>query len=257
VFTERRYGPAPMTAFGPAGDNDGFGDDDALIETQRLLAVASPEPWFPTDAPLTATAAYVVFERGESGPGRIGDRAWAGAAVVAEDGDVVATAVATRHAPAPYLPGLLGRREGPLLAAVLRGLPQGGDVLLIDATGRDHPRRAGLALHLGALLDVPSVGITDRPLRAGGPATASLAGDAGATASLVLDGEVVAAWVRTQRDVRPVVAHAGWRTDVDTAVEIVRRFSRRARTPEPLRAARTVARTARARDKSASAGGPT
>jgi deoxyribonuclease V len=116
-------------------------------------------------------------------------------------------------------------------------------VLLVDATGRDHPRRAGLALHLGARLDVPSVGVTHRPLVATGPPPEDER--AGATAPLHLHGDVVAAWVRTQSHVRPVVAHAGWRTDVTTAVEVVLRTTGRARTPEPLRMARSVAREAR------------
>jgi hypothetical protein len=53
--------------------------------------------------------------------------------------------------------------EGPLLEAAVRALPAQPDVLLVDATGRDHPRRGGLALHLGAALDLPTVGVTHRP----------------------------------------------------------------------------------------------
>jgi deoxyribonuclease V len=118
-------------------------------------------------------------------------------------------------------------------------------VLLVNATGRDHPRRAGLALHLGAVLGLPTVGVTDRPLLAVG---AQPADAAGATTPLLLDGEPVGCWLRTREGVRPVAVHAAWRTDVATAVAVVRAATRRpARTPEPLRRARTAARVARAR----------
>jgi deoxyribonuclease V len=65
---------------------------------------------------------------------------------------------------APFAPGLLARREGSPLEAAVRALRQPPDVLLVDATGRDHPPGAGLALQPGAVLDVPTVGVTHRPL---------------------------------------------------------------------------------------------
>ncbi|HEY8236284.1 MAG TPA: endonuclease V, partial [Gaiellaceae bacterium] len=67
-----------------------------------------------------------------------------------------------------YEPGLLALREGPVLETAVRALTARPDALLVDATGRDHPRRAGLALQLGAILDLPSVGVTHRPLLADG-----------------------------------------------------------------------------------------
>jgi deoxyribonuclease V len=148
------------------------------------------------------------------------------------------------HAGAPYQAGLLALREGPLLEAAVRALGDGPDVLLVDATGRDHPRRAGLALHLGAVLGVPTVGVTHRPLLAEGEWPADVKG---ATAALVLAGEQVGAWVRRRAGARPVAAHAAWRTDTDTAVAIVLRTAGSHRTPEPLRRARRLARLARAR----------
>ena len=116
------------------------------------------------------------------------------------------------------------------------------DVVLIDATGRDHPRRAGLALQIGAILDLPTVGVTLRALVAEGPEPEDAAG---ATSELDIDGEVVAAWFRPRHGVRAVIVHAAWRTDVPTALEVVRRATTRYRTPEPLRLARMVAREAR------------
>lgn len=143
----------------------------------------------------------------------------------------------------PYQPGLLARREGPLLERALRSLVTPVDVVVVNATGRDHPRRAGLALHLGAALDVPTVGVTDRPLVASAGVPAA---ERGAAAPLELDGDCVGAVVRTRAGARPVVVHAAWRTDPDVALEVVMRCVRRARTPEPLRRARRAARVARA-----------
>ena len=68
----------------------------------------------------------------------------------------------------PYLPALLALREGPLLEQAVRALSIAPEVLVVNATGRDHPRRAGLALHLGAVLGLATVGVTTRPLVAQG-----------------------------------------------------------------------------------------
>jgi deoxyribonuclease V len=61
------------------------------------------------------------------------------------------------------------RARGPLLEAALRALAEPPELLIVNATGRDHPRAAGLSLQLGAVLDLPSIGVNDRPLRATGP----------------------------------------------------------------------------------------
>ena len=116
-------------------------------------------------------------------------------------------------------------------------------MLLVNATGRDHPRGAGLALHLGAVLDLPTVGVTHRPLLAAGDWPPD---ETGAMAPLELKGEAVGAWVRTRAGTRPLAVHAGWRTDPGTAAAVVLAASAGARTPEPLRQARRIARSRRA-----------
>jgi deoxyribonuclease V len=121
----------------------------------------------------------------------------------------------------------------------LRGRP---GVLLVNATGRDHPRRCGLALHLGAILDLPTVGVTDRVLLAAGDEPGASRGD---STPLTLDGEVVAMRVRTRAGVRPLVAHAAWRTDAEIARDVLLSLTSAGRTPEPLRVARHLARSAR------------
>ena len=156
------------------------------------------------------------------------------------------TAIARGEAEAGYEPGLLALREGPLLEAAVRALPSMPDVVIANATGRDHPRSAGLALHLGWVLDLPSVGVSDRPLLA---ARQEVGPERGAMSPLRLDGVEVARLLRTRAGARPLVVHPGWRTDLDTAVSAALSAIRRARTPEPLRRARRAARLARAAEE--------
>ena len=212
---------------------------EELIEVQLWLAALGPVRWrLETDTQIGGV--LVCFARGESGPGRAGDPAWSGASV---GGD---TAVVSGQAGAPYEPGLLALREGALLEAAVRALPDLPDVLLVDATGRDHPRRAGLALQLGAVLELPTVGVTHRPLIAWGEWPAD---ERGGRSPLLLGGELVGYWLRTRVGTRPLAVHAAWRTDPDTAADVVLSASR-ARTPEPLRMARRRARETRALETS-------
>jgi len=206
-----------------------------LIEEQLLLATLVPEPWL-FEPRARVGGVFVCFTRGKSSPGDIGDPAWAAASLGQE------TAVVRGEAGAPYEPGLLALREGRLLEAAARALSELPDVLLVDATGRDHPRRAGLAFQLGAVLDLPTVGITHRPLEAEGEWPPD---ERGARSPLLLDGELVGYWLRTRPGTRPLAVHAAWRTGPATAAEVVLSTCR-ARTPEPLRKARRRAREARA-----------
>jgi deoxyribonuclease V len=217
-------------------------DEAELDRVQEALAGAAPPPWRPGGDPLTG-ACFACFARGAGGRGARGEPGWAAAAL----GSAGAVAVVRGAAGAPYRAGRLALREGPLLAAAVDALPRRPDVLLVDATGRDHPRRAGLALHLGAVLDLPTVGVTHRPLLARGEEPGP---ERGAATPLVLapTGEVAGAWLRVAARRRPLAVHAAWRTDVGTAIAVVLAATGRARTPEPLRRARRAARVARAGD---------
>jgi deoxyribonuclease V len=208
--------------------------EELAVEQDRLAA----EIWT-TWRPLGRYAVGAVFScfiQNGFGAGSAGDTGFASAAV---GNDVV---VASAPAPAAYAPGCLALREGALLERAARELPRLPDVLIVDSTGRDHPRRCGLALHLGAVLGVPTAGVTHRPLEAGGEWPADMRG---ATSPLVRGGEHVGYWVRTKKGVRPLAVHAAWRTGPEVAVEIVLGATGHARTPEPLRSAREAARRAR------------
>lgn len=208
------------------------------------LALLPCELWGGLEGATAIGGVFVCFGRGHAGAGDRGDPGWAGAAVV-EGRRLVETSGTVGQAAAPYQAGFLALREGPLLEEALRRLRHQPDLLIVNATGRDHPRRAGLALHLGALLGLPTVGVTHRPLLAEGAWPDS--DQRGARAPLAIGGECVGHWVRTRSGCRPVAVHAAWRTSPDLAAEAVLAATYRSRTPEPLRQARRVARTARSR----------
>jgi deoxyribonuclease V len=157
-------------------------------------------------------------------------------------GRVVEEQVISGAAGASYVPGLMALRLGPLMEQAMRALSGRPDVLLLDATARDHPRRAGLALHLGAELGIPTIGVTHRPLVASGDWPRD---QRGATSPLRIGDSIAGCWLRTQPGVRPLAIHPGWRIDVATAVELITMLTKRWRTPEPLRRARQLARGTR------------
>lgn len=218
-------------------------DPVALARLQRTLGAAHPPPWRPADGDAVgASACCFAGEVRPRGPEDPATRGWAAACRYTPDGPEIA--VATRHVAMPYVPGQLALREGPLRASALLRLGQLPDVVLVTATGRDHPARAGLATLLGAALDVPTIGITDRPLAGRGDQPPSAPG---ARTPLLVDDEVVGWWLRTQPAVRPVAVSAGWRTTADVAVRVTLASVGAARMPEPVRHARRAAREARAR----------
>ena len=214
-----------------------------LIVEQAEIARRSPPAWRVEGAPASVAGCFVCFARDAMGRGRPGEAAWA-AAVLLRGDRLIATHTLLGQGGASYEPGLLALREGPLLEAVVRALPERPEVLLVNATGRDHPRRAGLALHLGAALDLPTVGVTHRPLVAEGGWPEE---ERGSVAPLLLDGDLVGYWLRTQPGRRPLAVHAAWRTDAETAVAVVLTTAVNTRTPAPLRWARQAARVLRAR----------
>ncbi len=216
-------------------------DAESLIELQRELARADPEKWRPARGEQRIGGCWVCFPRGLTGRGDAGDVAWV-AAVVMRAGVPLDRELRRGVAGAPYLPGLLALRIGPLMDAAVRALSTPPDVLLVDATAHDHPRKAGLALHLGAALGLPTVGVTHRPLLAHGEWPGDRRGD---TSPLRLGDTVVGCWMRTRSRARPLVVHPGWRVDLATAVEVVASTTRQSRTPEPLRQARHLARSVR------------
>jgi deoxyribonuclease V len=213
---------------------------EELVRVQEALARETPALSTPA-GDIAIAGCFVCFARGRSGAGQAGDPGWAGAALL-RGGRVVARAVVEGKAGAPYESGLLALREGPILEAAVRALVEEPAALLVNATGRDHPRRAGLALHLGAVLGLPTAGVTHRLLIAEGEWPTD---ERGATSPFNVNGELAGHWLRTRRGTRPLAVHAAWRTDPEAAVSLVRSTLGHTRTPDPLREARRLARTRR------------
>jgi deoxyribonuclease V len=151
------------------------------------------------------------------------------------------TATAAGRATFPYAPGVLAFREIPLLLAALDRLDRPPDLLVCDGHGIAHPRRLGLASHLGVLLDRPSIGVAKTPFVG---ASAALGVDRGATADIDDDGEVVGRALRTQHGVKPVYVSVGHRISLDTACDTVLALAPRFRLPETTRQADAACREA-------------
>jgi deoxyribonuclease V len=168
------------------------------------------------------------------------DGRWACAAVVlvAVPGcRVVESAMAVGRPAFPYVPGYLAVREGPLLMTAFVRLSHRPDLCLFDGHGLAHPRRFGLACHLGLLLDLPSVGCA-KSLLAGDHRALGRA--RGAWTPIHLDGDEVGAAVRTRAGVKPLFVSPGYRIGVRAAVRWVLACSR-FRVPEPIRLAEQLA----------------
>jgi deoxyribonuclease V len=223
-------------------------DADSLIAYQRRLATAAPKPYTFDPSTTSIGGCWVCFPRGLVGPGTDHDQAWS-SVVIMLGGRVAEQQVISGTTGAPYVPGLMALRLGPLIQEAVRATSRVPDLLLLDATAHDHPRRAGLALHLGAELDIPTIGVTHRPLVASGEWPSD---HRGATSPLRIGDSEVGCWLRTQAGVRPLAVHPGWRIDLATAVEVVTVLTRRRRTPEPLRRARQMARRTRSQQAATS-----
>jgi deoxyribonuclease V len=134
----------------------------------------------------------------------------------------------------PYVPGLLSFREAPAALAALRKLRAEPDAIICDGQGYAHPRRFGLACHIGLIVNRPSIGCAKSVLIGSFEAPAS---HRGATAALRHNGERIGTVLRTQHDVRPVFVSIGHRLSLAVAVRIVLRAAVRYRLPEPTRLA--------------------
>lgn len=148
--------------------------------------------------------------------------------------DVLEVAAVRARARFPYVPGYLSFREIPPLLDALARLEAVPDLIVCDGQGRAHPRRFGLACHLGVILDLPALGCAKSRLigeyREPGPRR-------GAHTRLLDGGEVIGEVVRTRTGVKPVFVSVGHRISLATARRAVLRLAPRYRLPEPVRAA--------------------
>lgn len=147
---------------------------------------------------------------------------------------------AVNEAPAtfPYIPGLLTFREGPSVLGALEQLTTWPDLLIFDGQGIAHPRRIGLAAHMGVILDHPSIGCAKSRLTG---THADPGGKVGDWEPLADEGEVIGAVVRTRAGTKPLYVSIGHRVDLPTAIDLVLRCTLRFRLPETTRYAHKVA----------------
>lgn len=138
----------------------------------------------------------------------------------------------------PYIPGLLSFREAPLALAACAKLNTAPDLVIVDGQGIAHPRRLGLASHLGLLLDVPTIGCAKSRLCGQHREPGN---EAGSHAALTENGEVIGAVLRTRAGVKPVYVSTGHKIDLDSAIHWTLRLGRGYRLPEPTRLAHLAA----------------
>lgn len=217
------------------------------------MKVADLHPW-----PTEAVEAETIQERlrpladlTSAGPAAVrtvagldvayADDRLAAAAVVldAESLDVIEEATVLDRPGFPYVPGLFAFRELPALVGALRRLSVTPDLLVCDGHGLAHPKRFGLACHLGVLTGLPSIGVGKTRLVG---SCDEPGGDRGSWSAVSDQGQVVGRALRTQTGVRPVFVSVGHRADLDTACALTLGLAPRHRLPETTRRADQLSR---------------
>ena len=155
---------------------------------------------------------------------------------------VIEQRVAVRPLTFPYVPGLLSFREGPAVLAALRKLRVSPDVLIYDGHGLAHPRRFGIACHVGVILNRPTIGCAKSRLIGTHREPGSTRGSA---APLIDDGEVIGSVLRTRDGINPVFVSVGHLIDLRAAQQVVLACAIRHRLPEPTRIADQLAGAAK------------
>ena len=138
----------------------------------------------------------------------------------------------------PYVPGLLSFREAPLVLAACQELDSDPDVILVDGQGILHPRRMGLASHLGLFLDKPTIGCAKSRLCG---RHAPVGTESGSCAEVIDEGEVIGVALRTKASTSPLYVSIGNKVSLNVAIDWVLRCCRGARLPEPARLAHQAA----------------
>jgi len=168
-----------------------------------------------------------------------GDAAWAGCVVMSfPDLDPLDYSITSSYISFPYIPGLLSFREIPALIPAIEKLRVEPDLFLVDGQGFAHPRRFGLASHVGLLYNKPSVGCAKSKLIG----TFREPGDKKGNREYLYDGEeIIGVVLRTRDNVKPLFISVGQNISINSAMEFVLKSCTRYRIPEPLRLAHQAA----------------
>jgi len=212
------------------------------------------EPWPITEADARAVQERLrrqVVTRDEFGPPRriaavdahfSEERGLTWAAVAEMDADTLEltrSVLLSRPTSFPYIPGLLSFREAPAMVEAIGLLPEPPDLLVIDGQGTAHPRRFGLACHVGVLTGLPAIGVAKSRLVG---RYEDLGTERGSRALLWHRREVVGAALRTRDGTNPLFVSPGHRISLETCIDLVLRFAPKWRLPEPIRLADAISR---------------
>lgn len=151
---------------------------------------------------------------------------------------VVETVTAAQPTPFPYVPGLLSFREGPSLIEAFEKIQHAPDVFIFDGMGRIHPRRIGIAAHMGLWLQRPTIGCGKSHYLGDYAPPGPARGD---FSPLTHHGEVLGAVLRTRQNVKPVYISPGHLADIESALALALACATRYRLPEPVRMAHKAA----------------
>jgi deoxyribonuclease V len=154
------------------------------------------------------------------------------------DLQVIETTLAHRPTTFPYIPGFLSFREIPAVLDALEKIKTTPDIILCDGQGIAHPRRLGIACHLGILIDIPTIGVA-KSLLIG--KHEELPETRGSWQPLIHRGETIGAVLRTRTKVKPVYVSSGNRVSLPTAIDYVLRCTPKYRLPETTRIADKLA----------------
>ena len=139
----------------------------------------------------------------------------------------------------PYVPGLLSFREGPLLLDCFKKLKRTPDVIIFDGQGIAHPRRFGIAAHIGVWLNIPSIGCGKSPLYGVYETPGNEKGNLSQIKEK--DGRVIGACLRSRSGIKPVFISVGHKLSLKCAIDVILKCTPRYRLPEPIRAAHNLA----------------
>lgn len=203
--------------------------DEAIAIQQRLRALLHDAPPIALDSVHTIAGIDASY----TNVGR--------AAIVVltyPDLQPVEQVTAVRESVFPYVPGLLSFREGPVVADAMRKLTTQPDLLMFDGQGYAHPRRMGLASHMGLYLDRPSVGCAKSRLVGRYTDPGPNAGD---RSPLIDRGETIGVVLRSKPRTNPLFISQGYKMTLENALEVVLQCLRGYRLPEPTRLADKLA----------------
>jgi len=152
--------------------------------------------------------------------------------------EILDMATADGKIPFPYIPTLLSFREGPILIKTFQRLKIKPDVMIFDGQGVAHPRRMGLASHMGLWFGLPSIGCAKTPLL---DKSISPELSKGSSEWIRNEGEKVGAVLRTKEKIKPLFVSPGHLIDLSTSIQLILGSCRGYRIPEPLRKAHQLA----------------